>query len=42
MEQITKMKHLTNIGEAKVEYGVPIIEVKIDKEGKKTSYYHPY
>lgn len=31
-----KLKHLTNIGEAKgVEYGNPLIEVKIDKEGKK-------
>ena len=30
-----KLKHLTNIGEAKVEYGNPYIEVKIDKEGKK-------
>lgn len=30
-----KMKHLISIGEAKVEYGNPIIEVKIDKEGKK-------
>ncbi|HEU0137420.1 MAG TPA: molecular chaperone HtpG [Flavobacterium sp.] len=30
-----KLKHLTNIGEANVEYGNPIIEVKIDKEGKK-------
>lgn len=30
-----KLKHLVNIGEAKVEYGNPIIEVKIDKEGKK-------
>ena len=30
-----KLNHLTNIGEAKVEYGNPIIEVKIDKEGKK-------
>ncbi len=30
-----KLKHLTNIGEAKVEYGNPIIEVKIDKENKK-------
>ncbi|MDP5001293.1 MAG: molecular chaperone HtpG, partial [Flavobacterium sp.] len=29
------LKHLTSIGEAKVEYGNPIIEVKIDKEGKK-------
>ncbi|CAM4254285.1 molecular chaperone HtpG [Zobellia nedashkovskayae] len=30
-----KLKHLTAIGEAKVEYGNPMIEVKIDKEGKK-------
>ena len=30
-----QLKHLTSIGEAKVEYGNPIIEVKIDKEGKK-------
>lgn len=30
-----KLKHLTSIGEAKVEYGQPLIEVKIDKEGKK-------
>jgi len=30
-----KLKHLCNIGEAKVEYGDPVIEVKIDKEGKK-------
>ena len=30
-----KLKHLTSIGEAKVEYGNPIVEVKIDKEGKK-------
>ncbi|MBJ6367844.1 molecular chaperone HtpG [Snuella sedimenti] len=30
-----KLKHLTSIGEAKVEYGNPQIEVKIDKEGKK-------
>ena len=30
-----KLKHLTSIGEAKVEYGSPIIEVKADKEGKK-------
>ncbi|MBA5629310.1 molecular chaperone HtpG [Moheibacter lacus] len=27
-----KLKHLTNIGEAKVEYGNPKIEVKIDKD----------
>lgn len=30
-----KLKHLSNIGEAKVDYGNPMIEVKIDKEGKK-------
>ncbi|WP_438966761.1 molecular chaperone HtpG [Flavobacterium sp.] len=30
-----KLKHLTDIGESKSEYGNPIIEVKIDKEGKK-------
>jgi molecular chaperone HtpG len=30
-----KLKHLTSIGESKSEYGNPIIEVKIDKEGKK-------
>ncbi len=30
----SKLKHLTSIGEAKVEYGHPIIEVKIDKENK--------
>ncbi len=30
-----KLKHLTSIGEAKVEYGNPKIEVKIDKENKK-------
>ncbi|MFD0861195.1 molecular chaperone HtpG [Sungkyunkwania multivorans] len=30
-----KLKHLTNIGEASVEYGNPLVEVKIDKEGKK-------
>ncbi|WP_431111151.1 molecular chaperone HtpG [Winogradskyella poriferorum] len=30
-----KLKHLTSIGESKVEYGKPKIEVKIDKEGKK-------
>ncbi|MFK8276389.1 molecular chaperone HtpG [Capnocytophaga cynodegmi] len=29
-----KLKHLTQIGEAKVEYGNPIIEVKIGKENK--------
>nr|WP_294932769.1 molecular chaperone HtpG [uncultured Flavobacterium sp.] len=30
-----KLKHLISIGEAKVEYGNPIIEVRVDKEGKK-------
>ena len=30
-----KLKYLTNIGEAKVEYGNPIIEIKVDKENKK-------
>ncbi len=30
-----KLKHLTSIGETKVEYGNPIIEIKIDKEKKQ-------
>ena len=30
-----KLKHLTSIGEAKVDYGQPIIEVVADKENKK-------
>ncbi len=30
-----KLKHLASIGEAKVELGNPMIEVKIDKKGKK-------
>lgn len=30
-----KLKHLTNIGEAKVDYGQPMIEVKIDKKKKR-------
>ena len=30
-----KLKHLTSIGEAKVEYGNPVIEIKIDKDNKK-------
>lgn len=30
-----KLKHLTSIGEAKVEFGNPKIEVRIDKENKK-------
>ena len=27
-----KLKHLTNIGESKTDYGQPIIEIKIDKD----------
>ncbi|MGB5273707.1 MAG: molecular chaperone HtpG [Flavobacteriaceae bacterium] len=30
-----KLKHLASIGEAKLEYGNPMIEVKVDKKGKK-------
>lgn len=30
-----KLKHLASIGEAKVAYGDPVIEVKVDKKGKK-------
>ena len=30
-----KLKHLTSIGEAKVEYGNPILEVKVDKDQKR-------
>ncbi|MFH6768222.1 molecular chaperone HtpG [Gaetbulibacter aquiaggeris] len=30
-----KLKHLTSVGDAKVEYGTPLIEVKVDKKGKK-------
>lgn len=30
-----KLKHLTSIGEASVDYGKPQIEVRIDKEAKK-------
>ena len=30
-----KLKHLTSIGEAKVEYGNPFIEVKVDKKKKQ-------
>ena len=30
-----KLKHLTQIGESKVEYGNPQIEVKVDKKAKK-------
>ena len=30
-----KLKHLSNIGENKVEIGNPLIEIKVDKKGKK-------
>jgi molecular chaperone HtpG len=30
-----KLKHLTHVGDSKVEYGDPQIEIKIDKKGKK-------
>ena len=30
-----KLKHLANVGDSKVEYGNPQIEVKIDKDNKK-------
>lgn len=30
-----KLKHLSTLGDAKVEYGNPQIEVKVDKKGKK-------
>ncbi|MBA4746960.1 MAG: molecular chaperone HtpG [Muricauda sp.] len=30
-----KLKHLTSIGEAKVEYGNPMIEVKVDRDNKR-------
>ena len=30
-----KLKHLTAIGEAKVDYGNPLIEIKVDKDNKK-------
>ncbi|MBO0342728.1 MAG: molecular chaperone HtpG [Bacteroidota bacterium] len=30
-----KLKHLASIGEAKVEYGNPMIEVKVDKDNKR-------
>ena len=30
-----KLKHLTSIGEAKVEYGNPQIEIKVDKDAKQ-------
>ena len=31
----TKLKHLSNIGEAKIDIENPIIEVKVDKKNKK-------
>ena len=30
-----KLKHLTNIGETDVEYGNPVIDIKVDKDNKK-------
>ena len=30
-----KLKHLSSIGKEKIKYGDPIIEVKVDKKGKK-------
>ena len=30
-----KLKHLSGIGKEKIKYGEPIIEVKVDKKGKK-------
>jgi molecular chaperone HtpG len=30
-----KLKHLSSIGENKIKIGDPIIEIKIDKKGKK-------
>ncbi|WP_438422444.1 molecular chaperone HtpG [Aquimarina macrocephali] len=30
-----KLKHLTSIGEVKVEYGNPLIEIKVDKDKKQ-------
>ncbi|PWL37311.1 molecular chaperone HtpG [Flagellimonas aquimarina] len=30
-----KLKHLTSIGEAKIEYGNPMIEIKVDKDKKQ-------
>jgi len=30
-----KLKHITSMGDAKIEYGDPMIEVRADKEGKK-------
>ena len=35
MDATLKLKHLAAIGEAQVEIGEPIIEVRIDKKGKK-------
>jgi molecular chaperone HtpG len=30
-----KLKHLASVGDAKIEYGNPMIEVKVDKKAKK-------
>ena len=34
-----KLKHLSNVGDAQIEFGNPKIEVKIDDKGKKNSHY---
>ena len=34
----TKLKHLIAIGEAKVEYGSPQIEIKVDRQSKDSHY----
>jgi len=34
-----KLKHLSNVGDAQIEFGNPKIEVRIDDKGKKNSYY---
>jgi molecular chaperone HtpG len=36
-----KLKHLASIGEAQVEIGNPVIEVRIDKKGKKNPHHGP-
>ena len=30
-----KLKHLSSVGKEKIKYGDPVIEVKVDKKGKK-------
>ena len=36
---LPKLKHLSSIGENKIKIDNPIIEIKIDKKGKKITYY---